>query len=95
MWPTIFTLLMLIAFGFSIKKIITKRKEASIIGWKSLGTSLCFFLIAAINLLAYWFDLIGIISLSLTILLLIIGAYFTRYLPANYENERRGNNAKL
>lgn len=95
MWPTIFTLLMLIAFGFSIKKIITKRKEASITGWKSLGTSLCFFLIAAINLLAYWFDFIGIISLSLTILLLIIGAYFTRYLPANYENERRGNNAKL
>ncbi|MBD8014477.1 MULTISPECIES: hypothetical protein [Planococcus] len=95
MWPTIFTLLILIAFGFSIKKIITKRKAASITGWKSLGTSLCFFLIAAINLLAYWFDLIGIISLSLTILLLIIGAYFTRYLPANYENGRRGNHAKL
>lgn len=85
MWPTICTLLMLIAFGFSIKKIITKRKEASITGWKSLGTSICFFLIAAINLLAYWLDFIGIISLALTILLLITGAYFSRYLQTDHE----------
>ncbi|MDN3436704.1 hypothetical protein QMA04_01310 [Planococcus sp. APC 3900] len=91
MWPTIFTIVTLIVFGFSIKKIIAKRKEAFITGWKSLGTSICFFLIAAINLLAYWFDFSGIISLFLTILLLAAGAYFTRYLP----DERKWNNAKL
>lgn len=85
MWPTIFTLLAVIVFGFSIKKIITKRKEESITGWKPFGTSICFFLIAAINLLAYWFDFIGIISLALTILLLITGAYFSRYLQTDHE----------
>ena len=95
MWPAILTLLMVIALGFSIKKIIAKRKEASITGWKTLGTSICFFLIAIVNLLAYWVDFIGIISMSLTTLLLVVGAYFTRYLPANHKDERKWNNAKL
>lgn len=91
MWPTISTLLMVLAFGFSINKIIIKRKEAAITGWKTLGTSICFFLIAAINLLAYWFDFMGIFSMALTVLLLMAGAYFTRYLP----DERKWDNAKL
>jgi glucose uptake protein GlcU len=36
---------------------------------------------AVINLLAYWFDFLGIISGSITIILLIMGAYFTKYIP--------------
>ena len=89
MWPVILTALLLIALGFSVNKVIRKRKEASITDLKSLGTSICFFLIAIVNLLAYWFDFIGIISMFLTTLLLITGAYFSRYLQTDNETYPR------
>ncbi|MGH2316332.1 hypothetical protein ACRC6Q_01125 [Planococcus sp. SE5232] len=89
MWPTIATVFLLIAIGFAVNKIIKKRKESSAADLKSLGTSICFFLIAIVNLLAYWFDIIGIISMSLTILLLITGAYFSRYLQTDHETYPR------
>ena len=91
MWPAILTLLVLVILGLSINKIIIKRKEAQITNLKSLGTSICFLLIAVVNLLSYWFDFLGIVSMALTILLLVIGAYFTRYL----RGERGWNDAKL
>ncbi|WP_298831149.1 hypothetical protein [uncultured Planococcus sp.] len=89
MWPTIATVFLLIAIGFAVNKIIKKRKESSITDLKSLGTSICFFLIAIVNILAYWFDFIGIISMSLTILLLITGAYCSRYLQTDHETYPR------
>ncbi|WP_223636497.1 hypothetical protein [Planococcus sp. 4-30] len=89
MWPAILTALVLIALGVSINKIIRKRKASSATDLKSLGTSICFFLIAIVNILAYWFDIIGIISMSLTILLLITGAYFSRYLQTDHETYPR------
>lgn len=89
MWPVIATLLVLLILGLSVNKIIVKRKEAQITNPKSLGTSICFLLIAVVNLLAYWFHFIGIISMSLTVLLLILGAYFTRYLKADNETYSR------
>ena len=89
MWPIILTALLLIALGFSVSKVIRKRKESSITDLKSLGSSICFFLIAIVNILAYWFDFIGIISMSLTTLLLITGAYFSRYLQTDHETYPR------
>ena len=80
MWPVVFTVLLIIIFGFSVNSIIKKRKKAHITGFKNLITSICFFLIGAVNLLAYWFDSMGIINWTLTVLLLVIGAYFTKYL---------------
>lgn len=80
MWPTITTLIVLFILGLSINKIIVKSKAAQITNLKSLGTSICFLSIAVINLLAYWFDILGIFSMAMTVLLLVAGAYFTRYL---------------
>lgn len=80
MWPAILTVVLIIIFGFSVTNLIRKKKEAQITGFKSLATSICCFLIGVVNLLAYWFDFMGIINWTLTVLLLIIGAYFTKYL---------------
>lgn len=87
MWPAILTVMLMTIFGFSVTHLIRKRKKAQITGIKSLVISICFFLIGAVNLLAYWFDFIGIINWTLTVLLLIMGAYFSKYLPV-YETER-------
>lgn len=38
---------------------------------------------AITNLLAYWFNSLGIISWSITIILLILDANFTRYIPVS------------
>lgn len=65
---------------FSIRVVIKKRKESGITGFKTLLTSICFFLIAIINLLAYWFHFMGIINWTITMILLILGAYFTKYM---------------
>ncbi|MDL4842361.1 hypothetical protein [Aquibacillus rhizosphaerae] len=46
---------------------------------KSALSPICLYLIAITNLLAYWFDFMGIVSWSMTIILLMLGAYFTRY----------------
>ncbi|MBT2571105.1 hypothetical protein [Planococcus sp. ISL-110] len=83
MWPTIATLLVLLILGLSINKIIVKTKKTPITDPKSLVTSICFLLIGVINLAGYWFGFLGIASMALTVALLITGAYFTRYLPAD------------
>ncbi|MFG6113687.1 hypothetical protein ACGTN9_00765 [Halobacillus sp. MO56] len=62
--------------------MIRKRKRLGITGLKSLLTSISFFMIAIINIFAYWFDFMGIWSWLITIGLLILGAYFTKYMPA-------------
>ncbi|MGF2614835.1 hypothetical protein FZC84_08295 [Rossellomorea vietnamensis] len=61
--------------------VFRKRKAAGITGIKTAMTSICFYLIAIVNLLAFWFDFIGLISWVITIVLIIAGAYFTKYLP--------------
>ncbi|WP_237648591.1 hypothetical protein [Sediminibacillus terrae] len=54
---------------------------------KAALTPICFYLIAVTQLLAYWLDFLGIISWTITVLLLIIGAYFTKYLPVKEDGE--------
>ncbi|HLQ71176.1 MAG TPA: hypothetical protein VK142_05205 [Bacillota bacterium] len=48
---------------------------------KAIIPSICLFMVAFINLIGLWFDLLGIISVALTLAFLGIGAYFTKYLP--------------
>lgn len=81
MVPIIFTFVLIIALVFSVAVAVKKRKKAGIIGIKSALTSICFYLIAIINLLAYWFNFLGVINWSITIGLLLLGAYFTKYMP--------------
>jgi CHASE2 domain-containing sensor protein len=76
-WSVVLIAALLIS-GFYVYR---KRKAAGITGIKTALTSICFYLIAVVNLFAFWFDFIGLISWGLTVVLLITGAYFTKYLP--------------
>ncbi|MBE7129181.1 hypothetical protein QCI77_12065 [Bacillus cereus group sp. MG9] len=58
-----------------------KRKKSGIKGLKSALTSSCCFLIAILNLFAYWFHFGGIFTWLFSIVLLLVGAYFTKYIP--------------
>ncbi|MFE3573006.1 hypothetical protein [Lysinibacillus sp. NPDC059133] len=77
----ILSIILIITLIFSISVVIQKRKKAGIIGIKSILTSICLYLIAVTNLLAYWFDFMGLLNWSITVILLILGAYFTKYMP--------------
>ncbi|WP_421383723.1 hypothetical protein ACOJQI_03835 [Bacillus salacetis] len=79
--PLIWTVLLILALIVSGIYVYRKRKAAGITGIKTALTSICFYLIAVTNLLALWFDFIGLVSWMVTLILLIAGAYFTRYLP--------------
>ena len=70
MLQIILSIILIITLILSIIVVVKKRKKAGTTGIKSALTSICFFLIAIINLLAYWFNFI----------LLILGAYFTKYM---------------
>lgn len=81
MMPVILSVVLVIALILSIVTVIIRRKRAGITGIKSILSSICLYLIAIINLFAYWYDFLGLLSWSLTITLLILGAYFTKYIP--------------
>ncbi|WP_026581343.1 hypothetical protein [Bacillus sp. J33] len=81
MLPIILSILLIISLIFSISVLINKRKKAGITGVKSALTSICFFLIAITNLFAYWFNFMGLINWFITVVLLSLGAYFTKYMP--------------
>lgn len=73
----------LVLSGLIVNK---KRKKAGITGIKNALTSICFFFVSVTTLFAYWFDFIGLLSWFISVVLLILGAYFTKYMPAP-ENE--------
>lgn len=81
--PIMLTIILFIALIFSIFVVINKRKKAGVTGLRTALTSICLYLIAVTNLLAYWFDFLGLLSWSITIILLILGAYFTKYTPVS------------
>lgn len=83
MLPMILSIILVIALIFSISVVIVKRKKAGTVGIKSALTPICFYLIAITNLLAYWFDFMGFINWSIIVILLILGAFFTKYMPSS------------
>ncbi|SFJ69145.1 hypothetical protein SAMN04487936_103345 [Halobacillus dabanensis] len=78
----VLSVLMIVALISSIISLIYKRKKAGITGVKTALTSICFYLIVITNLVAYWLDAIGLYSWMITVFLLAIGAYFTKYMVA-------------
>lgn len=80
---TILSVILIIALIFSISVVIKKRRKAGVTGIKSALTFICLYLMAIISLLAYWFNFLGIISWSINIILLILGAYFTKYISVS------------
>lgn len=81
MASTILSIILTIALIFSMVYGIIKRKRAGITGIKSALSSMCLFLLVINNLFAFWFDFLGIISWGITIALLMLAAYFSRYIP--------------
>jgi len=79
--PIILSIILIIALLFSIRVVMMKRRKAKVRGVKSLLSSICLYFIAITNLFAYWFNFLGIISWTLTMFLLILGAYYTKYIP--------------
>lgn len=77
---SILSVLVLVTLIFSIIYVIRQRRIQEITGLRTALTSICFFLIALVNLLAYWFDFLGIWSWGTSVVLLLLGAYFTKYL---------------
>lgn len=63
--------------------VIKKRKKAGITGIKNALTSICFFFVGVTTLFAYWFDFMGLLSWFILVVLLILGAHFTKYMPAS------------
>ena len=76
----------IIAFIVVIPVIIKKRKKVGATGIKSALTPIFFLLIALINLLAYWFNFMSLLTWSISVLLLILAAYFTKFLPTVESN---------
>ncbi|WP_306009217.1 MULTISPECIES: hypothetical protein [Bacillus] len=87
MIPILLTIILVISLPFSISILRKKRKKAGVTGLKSALTSICFFLIAIVNLISYWMGWLGIFNWLMTLILLLAGAYFTKYLqPAGTGN---------
>ncbi|HLR02182.1 MAG TPA: hypothetical protein VK111_05490 [Virgibacillus sp.] len=63
----------------SIIFFIAKRKVSG----KEMVPSICLFVVASINLIGLWFDVLGIVTSLLSFVFLAIGAYYTKFLPAN------------
>ncbi|MGD6857892.1 hypothetical protein [Bacillus infantis] len=80
MIPILLTIILVIGLPISISILMKKRKEAGVTGFKSALTSICFFLIAIVNLISYWMGWLGIFNWMMTLILLLAGAYFTKYL---------------
>ena len=87
MLPTVLSIVLIIVLAFSVIIVVKKRKKAGIKGIKSAITSICLYLFAILNLFAYWFDFLGLINWSITVILLIIGAYFTKDIPELMKND--------
>ncbi|ASK61806.1 hypothetical protein CFK37_06365 [Virgibacillus phasianinus] len=85
MTPLILTLVFLIIFVISIFINVKKRRAAGITGLKSGLSSICLYAVALINVVGYWFDVLGIASWLLTFGLILAAAYFTKYLPQYHD----------
>ena len=75
---TVFLLLLLVVAAASI---VIRKKVHGIKGVKPFLSSGCFFLIALLNLLSGWFHFYGLATWSISLILLFLAAYLTKYLP--------------
>lgn len=83
MLPDILSITLIVVIVVSIPFVIQKRKQAGLTGIKSALTPICLYLMAIVNLFAYWFDLMGLLTWMLGFVLVILGAYFTKYMSAS------------
>lgn len=84
MWPIIFTLITIAALAFAIRKIRLEKKRTANRDPKSWVTASCCLLIGFLNITAYWFGFLGVVSMTGTVALLLTAAYFARYMQNSY-----------
>lgn len=77
----ILSIILIFALIISISYVVHKRKKAGITGVKSALTPVFLYLMAITNLLALWFNLPGLLTWTISVAFLLLGAYFTKYLP--------------
>lgn len=63
--------------------VIKKRRKMGLTDIKSALTPICFLLIGIIGLFAYWFNMVGLLTWFISFALLLLGAYFTKYMPVS------------
>ncbi|PGK51728.1 hypothetical protein CN918_28470 [Priestia megaterium] len=80
MFDIIYTIFLVILLLVAAASIIIRRKIHNIRGVKPFLSSGCFFIIALLNLLSGWFDFYGMTTWGATLLLILLAAYFTKYL---------------
>lgn len=80
MLEPILSVVFVIILVFSIISVIKQRKKAGVTGFKSVLTPICFFLISINCLLAIWFKYMGLAVWLINGVLLLLAAYFTKYL---------------
>nr|WP_269412451.1 hypothetical protein [Lentibacillus daqui] len=86
MWADILSVITVIVLIVSLFFAVRKRNRAGITGVKSALSAIFLYLLAVTNLLAYWFNFVGIVSWGISIVLLILAAYFTKYIPKSKVN---------
>ncbi|MCD5322333.1 MULTISPECIES: hypothetical protein [Pontibacillus] len=64
------------------RAIRRKRKYGKIGGFKSYLSSISLYATALVNLVAAHMDKLGIVSWTLTLIFILLGAYFTKFIPA-------------
>ncbi|HDR6312989.1 TPA: hypothetical protein QCU60_005013 [Bacillus cereus] len=77
MLPIVFILIVVVSMYITYEK----RKKAGVKGLKSALPSICFFAIAILNFFANWFSFGGMFTWLFSIVLLLVAAYFTKYIP--------------
>ncbi|KAA0760332.1 hypothetical protein [Bacillus sp. SH5-2] len=81
MLKILLTIVFIIFLAVSMYIAYQKRKKAEIKGLKSALTLICFFTLAILNLLAYWLNFGGVFIWLISIVLLLVAVYFTKYIP--------------
>jgi len=79
----ILSVILIFSLVSSVLVVIKKRKKAGVTGIRNALTSICFLLIGVTALFAYWFDFMGLLSWFILFVLLILGAYFTKFMPVS------------
>src|SRR5699024_2638636 len=83
MIQVILSVILIISLVSSVLVVIKKRKQDGIIGIRSALTPSCLLLIGITALYASWFDFIRLLSWFIFFILLILVAYFTKYMPVS------------
>lgn len=81
MMEIVLSIVAVIILVISVISVIKQRKKAGITGFKSMLTPISFFLISINCLLAIWFKYMGLAVWLINVVLLLLAAYCTEYLP--------------